>query len=401
MSKGSPNPEAGSKAQAALRVISGEPPAEVAAELGVEPKRVTGWAEKLRRDAPGLFGAEGHGNRAAGETGSGEGEHADAYRSLLDSIARNVQEAVLRSTPEEGLIYVNDAFLRMFGYDSKEEAMNTQPEKFYAASEERWDMVKELREKGRVTNAEMRFRRKDGSEFWGLENSILVEADGHVFIDGIVHDITERKRFEKRIQDSLREKEVLLGEIHHRVKNNLAVISGLLYLQEERSGDSTARNLLKQSRSRINSMGIVHEMLYRNRAFSSIDPSEFLGELVIHIRSNLELGESGMEVQVSGGNVRLDMNTAVPCALILHELVSNAFKYAAPGVLEIQFSRDPGQYRVTIRDDGPGIAGEVLENIEDSQSLGLFLVHTLVEQLNGELAVEVEQGTRFTITFPA
>ncbi|MDZ7772771.1 MAG: histidine kinase dimerization/phosphoacceptor domain -containing protein [Balneolaceae bacterium] len=382
--------DAATKAKAALRVIAGTPAGEVAAELDVEPGRVERWVEKLRRDAPATF----------------EGNTSDAYRSLLDSITRNVQEAVLRSTPEEGLIYVNDAFLKMFGYQSKEEVLNTQPEKFYAESEERWDLVKEMREKGRISNAEVRFRRRDGSEFWGLENSILVEVDGRIYIDGIVHDITERKRFEKRIQESLREKDVMLGEIHHRVKNNLAVISGLLYLQEERSGDRTASNLLRQSRSRINSMGIVHEMLYKNRTFSSIDPVECVEELVAYIRSDLDLVGKGMQVKVEGGDMQLDMNTAVPFALILHELVSNAFKYASrgedeePGLLEISFSKEGDHYRMVIGDNGPGIPDGVLDNLEHACSLGLFLVHTLVNQLNGDMDVEVDEGTRFTITFP-
>lgn len=383
------------KAEAALKVLKGASVEEVAEAYGAAPESVAQWAADLETGAVSIFD---------GENGGAEDHKLDHYRSLLDSISRNVQEAILRSTPSEGLVYVNNAFLQMFGYDSQEEVMNIRPELFYANQSRRWELMEKMKSLGRITNEEIRFRRKDGSEFWGLENSSLVRNNGEVFIDGIIHDITERKEFESRIQTSLKEKEVLLGEIHHRVKNNLAVISGLLYLQAEKTGDGNARELLNQSQSRINSMAIVHEMLYDNKTFSRIDPARYIEQLVHFI--NLNLGSEGkpVDITVDAGSIELDINTAIPCALILNELLTNSYKYAfrdrEQGSIDVQFRKRENRYQLTVSDDGVGIPKEVLEKGDEQHSLGLFIVHTLVEQLNGTIDLDTGSGSRFRITFP-
>lgn len=384
------------KARAALEVLSGKTEEEVARELGVDRNRVAEWVSHLRESASSLFETDRRG---------GSRKDIRGYRSLLDSISRNVQEAVLRSTPEEGLVYVNDAFLKMFGYDTKEEVMETQPESFYADPEKRWEILEKLQGEGHISNSEVRFRRRDGSEFWGMENSILVEDEKGVFIDAIIHDITERKRFESRIKSSLKEKEVLLGEIHHRVKNNLAIISGLLYLQVEKAEDDRARDLLTQSQSRINSMAMVHEMLYDNKTFSRIEPGRYVRELVEYISENLATSDKEVDVEVDAGDIQLNMNIAVPCALILNELLTNAFKHAFrgrdAGKIYVCFDREGDRFLLLVRDNGVGIPPRVLGDREGEHTLGLLLVRTLVDQIDGELDVTSgEEGTEFRIRFP-
>ncbi len=451
------------------------------------------------------------------------------YGDLLDSITTNVNEGILRSTPDEGLVYVNEAFVNMFGYGSKEEVMETPPEQFYADEGRRWELVEKLKEEGQIINEEILLRRKDGTSFWALENSILVKSDGKTYIDavindiserkqaeqalreseekyrtilknmedgyfetnlegdftffndalarimgypkeellgmnnrdymdeenarkvyesfnkvyrtgepekgfdwelttrdgtriyveasvnlkrdadgepagfrGIIRDITERKQKERQIKASLKEKEVLLGEIHHRVKNNLAVISGLLFLQAEKTSHDSAKNLLKQSQSRINSMAIVHEMLYENHTFSNIDPGSYIRQLIGHISGNLSLEGKEIKTEVHTGDLQFDINMAIPCALIINELLTNAYKYAFrdrdSGHIEVSVTQEGDNYRIEVTDDGVGIPEEMKEG--SGEGLGLFLVRTLSKQLQGELRVENNGGSRFVITFP-
>lgn len=453
------------------------------------------------------------------------------FANLLNSINTNVNEGILRSTPDEGLVYVNDAFVDMFGYGSKEEVLAIDPAKFYADVDIRGKLVEKLKE-GPFKNEEMLFKRKDGSTFWGLENSTMVEGDGQKYIDGVVSDIdnwkkaeqslrkseekyrtiltnieegyfetniagdftffnatlvemlgyeaddllgknnreymdeanaqkvyttfnrvyetgrsergfgwklicnggsslsveasvtlrkdvdgnpigfsgmvrdvTERKRKEKQIRESLREKEVLLGEIHHRVKNNLAVISGLLYLQADKTEDENARKALMQSQNRINSIALIHELLYDNQTFSSLNPNEYIKQLVEHISVNLSGGESNIHTNIEAENFDLEMRTAIPCALIINELITNAYKYAfkekGQGTVNISFNKSPnGIYKLTVTDDGVGLPDNF--NIEDNSkhSLGLSLVKTLTRQLQGELSFKNGSGATFIITFP-
>jgi len=221
---------------------------------------------------------------------------------------------------------------------------------------------------------------------------------------GMVRDISERKEKEKQIRDALKEKEVLLEEIHHRVKNNLAVISGLLYLQSERTTDEIAANALMQSQHRINSMALIHELLYDNKTFSSINPDEYIRQLVEHISDNLKTEAASITTKIEAENFDLEMNTAIPCALIINELITNAYKYAFKGrdegTINIGFHKNAdGDYKLTVADDGVGLPEDFALTNTAQHGLGLSLVKTLSRQLKGELDFKSENGARFIITF--
>jgi two-component sensor histidine kinase len=220
---------------------------------------------------------------------------------------------------------------------------------------------------------------------------------------GVVRDITDRKEKEKKIRNSLKEKEVLLGEIHHRVKNNLAVISGLLFLQAEKTENEAGRNLLQQSQGRINSMAIVHELLYENHNFSSIDPDKYIDQLILHISNNLSTAGQDITTNVTTDELQLDMNVAIPCALIINELLTNAYKYAfedsGTGSIDISLTKAGKDYQLIVEDDGKGLP-EDFDLEESGSGLGMFLVQTLARQIQGKLDISTEQGTRVAITFP-
>jgi len=214
-------------------------------------------------------------------------------------------------------------------------------------------------------------------------------------------EISERKLAEERIKASLEEKEVLLKEIHHRVKNNLQVISSLLYLQSRRVHDEATIHMFQESRHRVRSMALVHERLYRAQDLARVDFAEYVRSLVKYLHRTYDVSSELVTLNVSVDDVTLGIDTAVPCGLILNELVSNSLKHAfqdKAGEIEVGFHRGPDdRFVLTVSDNGIGIPED--QEVWSNGSLGLQLVHTLVNQLEATLELDKSQGTRFQITF--
>ena len=219
---------------------------------------------------------------------------------------------------------------------------------------------------------------------------------------GIARDTTERKRAEKQLQRSLQEKEILLREIHHRVKNNLQLVSSLLSLQFETSKDKRGLDVLRESQDRIDSMALVHEQLYKSEGLARINMGQYIRNLVAHLSDSH--GTPAISHEVDAEAVPLDLDAAIPCGLILNELWSNAVKHAFPdgrsGVISVGF-RSAGQENVelVVRDDGVGLPGGMDLQHTDC-SLGLKLVGLLVGQLKAAVELETVGGTAVRITFP-
>jgi PAS domain S-box-containing protein len=218
----------------------------------------------------------------------------------------------------------------------------------------------------------------------------------------VAQDITERKQAEERIKASLREKEVLLHEIHHRVKNNLQVISSLLHLQSKKVNHEDARALFAESQSRIRSMALIHERLYHSDDLAQIDFVAYLDALTEHIfRShNVRPDTIRRRLDAEGGSLSVDR--AIPCGLIVNELVANALSHAFPdgrsGTIRIRYTETSHEARLVVADDGVGSPSDL--DASSSDTLGLRLVRGLVLQLDGTLAIDHNAGLRFTITFP-
>ena len=247
--------------------------------------------------------------------------------------------------------------------------------------------------------------RSDGSEFpieIGL-NPLDTEA-GTMVLASII-DITERRRVQQRLEDALREKTVLLNEVHHRVKNNLQVIGSLLNLQAEHAADSRLRAILAESCGRVKAMALTHQLLYEHKDFSHLDLADYLQRLVQSIRSTYFAsgGNVTLRLDLPSAIVRLDLERAISCGLLVNELLTNSCKHAFPGerrgeiVIELGES-DDGQILVSVADNGIGLPSET--ELAQSYSLGLQLVPLFVEQLHGRLAIEREAGTRFCVNFP-
>jgi PAS domain S-box-containing protein len=217
-----------------------------------------------------------------------------------------------------------------------------------------------------------------------------------------VRDITERKQAEEAQKASLREKEILLKEIHHRVKNNMQVISSLLSLQSRHLDDPKAIGMFKDSQHRIRSMALVHEKLYQSKDLSRIDFRQYLENLVVYLVHSYQVDSGRVRLKLDVGDAALDINTAVPCGLIVNELVTNALKHAFPGgrTGRVRVTLRPGaegRFILTVADNGIGFPEAV--DFQKTDTLGMQLVTMLVDQLDGTLTLERKRGTAFRIAF--
>ena len=231
-----------------------------------------------------------------------------------------------------------------------------------------------------------------------------MNEDG-VFIGAvhIVSDITDRKRAEEKIKTSLKEKELLLKEIHHRVKNNMQVISSMLQLQSVSLDDEKTIDIFRRSQDRIKSMAIIHDMLYQAQDFSKIDFRDYIETLTETLFSSYKKETQDITLIIDVKDVFLNLDTAVPLGLIINELVTNSlkhgFKERDEGEISIALSHiDDDKIELNVRDNGIGLPEGF--NIKEAESLGLEIVAVLSEkQLNGDLKIKRDSGTEFQIVF--
>ena len=219
---------------------------------------------------------------------------------------------------------------------------------------------------------------------------------------GIHLDITERKRYEERLEASLREKEVIIKEVHHRVKNNMQVISGFLELQSNYIADPDAVEKLTECQRRVRTMALVHEKLYQSRSLGVINAAEYIKSLIADLMNSYSVSPP-VDVSVDVDDVSINLDMAIPCGLIINELVTNSLKYAfagrEAGALSLSLHhRDDHTFCLTVRDNGVGLPPDF--ETRSRTSLGMQLVGVLVHQLGGEMTVARDQGARFEIVFP-
>ncbi|WP_414468729.1 PAS domain-containing sensor histidine kinase [Methanobacterium sp. ACI-7] len=227
----------------------------------------------------------------------------------------------------------------------------------------------------------------------------------------ISRDITKRKEAEDEIIKSLQEKEILFKEIHHRIKNNMQVISSLLGLQSFYVADQNTRSILKESQERIKSMAIVHEKLYSSEDFTKINFKEYTRDLSLHLFSSFNVIDINFEIE--GEDLFLELDYAIPCGLIINELITNSIKYAFPDdeikghennrslnehEISVNLNSNENEIIIKISDNGIGISDD--KNLETKDTLGFLIVNTLIKQINGKIELINGNGTNFEIKFP-
>lgn len=317
-------------------------------------------------------------------------------------LAENSQAIILLHQGGK-LVYTNPAFEAATGYLKKE---ISDMDFWYFFAPDNRELVKarglaRLRGDKVLQRYEVKITTKQGDErWWDLVSSYMLEYQGKPTVISTAMDITERKATENVVLSSLKEKEVLLKEIHHRVKNNLQIISSLLSLQSGYIRHSEDVAIFKESKDRIKTMALIHEKLYQSRDFTRVDFIEYVNSLAGNLVINYGMSDR-VRCVVRGDQANLTIDEAVPCGLIVNELVTNSLKYAFPGdgrgEIVIDIRRNNGQLSLTLSDNGVGLPRDF--EIGKSKTLGLQLVEQLTKQLEGTLEVLQGTGTSYHITF--
>lgn len=247
--------------------------------------------------------------------------------------------------------------------------------------------------------------RQDGSYVWVEVVCSPIPYEGKPSALLFIRDITRQIEYEKQIRRNLREKEVMLAEIHHRVKNNLAVISGLLELEAGLSENPEMVDVLRKAENRVRSMALIHEKLYQSESLAEIDFKSYLIELADFVQGYFSRSDLNVDFHFDLEPVHLDINRAVPCGIILNEILTNGLKYAFPGRghgnITLTLLQADGEIRLVYRDDGVGMPEKILEQIRNGRppSLGLELISALTRQLNGKLDITNDVGARAELRF--
>lgn len=302
------------------------------------------------------------------------------------------------------VIEVNPTFCETFGFDRGEIIRKTSQElDIWVDPNTREYIEKSLLEQGRINNLDFEMKTKTGERKWVLFCAELLhyEAIDERFILSIFEDITRRKHIEQQLEWSLMEKDTLLSEIHHRVKNNMQIVSSLLNLQMPYVKDESTRQILINSKNRIKSMAILHEILYKSRDFSRIDISDFVMRIVANLSSSYSDCYSRVKIIKNIDDIAMSFEKIIHVGLLVNELVSNSFKHAFPpgktGEIRIDIRRLDDSILIRIADNGVGFPDGFA--LEVSGSLGLQLVETLTKQLQGVISVDNDNGAVFTVQF--
>lgn len=349
----------------------------------------------------------------------------DVFESYLNNITgrREAEEALLESEEKfrllaetsptaiillqgERIVFANRAAVTLTEYSPEE----NRDRRF-------WDYVHEdfrelvrrrglARQRGEVVpnRYEIKIVTKSGEDRWLWVSAATMEYHGKP--TGIVTllDITEAKRAEERLSTALAEKEILLREIHHRVKNNLQVISALLDLQSDHIRDEQSLAFFRESRDRIKTMALVHERLYNSSDMASVDFGDYVRNLTAHLSFSYVDDPDRIVVKVDAAELSLGIEEAIPCGLIINELVSNALKHAFPGkrngevVIDCRSDGD-GLVTLGVRDNGVGLPEDM--DFRNTETLGLQIVTLLARQLRGTIDHANDNGASFSVSFRA
>lgn len=327
-------------------------------------------------------------------------DHNNPFARIL----RLATDAIIAVDVRKSVIFFNRSAEAMFGYSAQE--VRAKPLKLLFRGglagfhPERIGTLEKFPDEASAYR-EIVGRCKDGSEFPARVSLSKIEFDGEIILSLTLQDVMSHAFTEERLRATLREKEVLLEEVHHRVKNNLQVITSLLGLQARSIKDPATRIKFDESRYRIQAMAILHEILDESSSLAEIDFADYIQRLVAHlVRSYGAIGRIRPRLRMDRLSCHRDV--ALPCGLIVNEVLSNALKYAFPGgktgEVQIELRREPsGRVHLLMADNGIGLPRGF--DWQTSPTLGLRLVRTLARQIEANMQVNSGSGTAFSITF--
>lgn len=331
-------------------------------------------------------------------------------KGFCERLIETANTIILTLDENANIVTFNRFAEKLTGY-SKEEVLNRNWFDLFIPKRDRSEIPvvfkQVLEEMPEVSSHQNPIVCKNGKErLIEWKNTVLKNEKGG--IDGVLSiglDITDQKRTEEKMKKSLKEKDVLLKEIHHRVKNNLQVISSLINLQSRYINDPNSLVMFQETCNRVRSMALVHEELYRSKDFTKVNFAEYINGLVSRLISSYTVDLKKIKLETDVKDVSLGIDAAVPCGLIINELVSNAIKYAFPpswkgrAKIKIILRKNGNKiYELIIKDNGIGFSKDI--DIRNTKSLGLRLVTILAEdQLEGSITLGRQQGTKFQIQF--
>ncbi len=336
-------------------------------------------------------------------------EHLEAELALQESeekfrVLAETSPVAICLYQENFLTYANPAMKRLFGYSNEELRRRKYWEWVHEDDQELVRSRAQARLAGEKVPGqyEARFRSKSGEVLDVMISAGTMEYQGGLTGVASFLDITERKRTEELIRKSLEEKEVLLREIHHRVKNNLQVVSSLLYLQSQKFSDPELKTCFLESQNRVCSMALAHEQLYQSKNLSEISVKSYVESLVGQLEKAFISPGQKVQCCLALEDIPLDIEKVVPCGLLITELLSNAYKHAFAdslrGRVTVSLQSENGQIELKVADDGIGLPVEFA--LGQAKTLGLQLVRALVNQLGGTLEAENRNGACFQVFFP-
>jgi PAS domain S-box-containing protein len=335
---------------------------------------------------------------------------ANAARINVKSANQKIR-ALIQNSPmaiysinRKGIItdFWNEAAEKLLGWKREEVLGRFLPHVSKETKAEFDELMAQREEEGNLVNKEVVRRRKDGSDVHLSLNigHMVPDAKSEKQMLVILEDRTQVKEYQKKLENSIAEKEVLLSEVHHRVKNNLAIITGLIELQKAGIVDEGLNVILKETQNRIYSIATVHELLYNTDSFVQVSFEEYGKKLISRIREMFTSSDQKVDVIHRIETKEININQAIPLGLLLNELITNSCKHAfverEKGTIHIKVTENDGIVEVEYRDDGIGFD---LQKFEESNTLGVTLIKTLIEQLDAEYEINANNGFRLKFRF--
>lgn len=325
-----------------------------------------------------------------------------AQQELFQTVLDSAKDIIFILDKDYRILLFNRMVERYFGV-SPEEVTGRNMADFYPAEDwpaarDRFDRVL----KGEIVREDVNLHYKDKKMILGVTEVPLRNKEGEIYgLCGIARDVSGRVEMERALESSVQEKEALLREIHHRVKNNMQIISSLLNLQAYHVKNPELTAIIRDCQARIRSMAMIHEHLYKSTNLARINFADYLDRLFVHLYNVHRQSQQKITLETELEPVELDIGTAIPLGLMASEIISNSFKHAFPGdrtgtVKIILKNLEPSGFKLEISDDGVGLSDSF--SLERSQTFGMQLVDLLRDQLGARLDLDRASGTRFTIT---
>lgn len=322
-------------------------------------------------------------------------------KDLSNKIVNSLPGTFFMYDENRNAVRWNDKMMEVTGFDEQQIAYSDPLDYFPDDHKKRVDeKVKEVFTKGEAT-LEADLLNKDGRRIPYLFNASLFQNNEDTFLIGTGLNISEIREYQNKLSESLKEKEVLLSEIHHRVKNNLAVISGLLHIESFKTDNDYAQKALQNSQLRIQSIATVHEILYKADNFSNLPFDDFISAIIGSIKEFYDETSHPVTFNIDIEEVSLNVNQAIPCALIINELINNAYEHAFKkgenGIITIILTKSGENITLYIHDNGRGMPENF--SIGNTPTTGYTLVKTLVQQLEADIRINSDDGTKISIAF--